>query len=390
MDLLRIVLSRLPLKRLLQNGLIDRSLIRIRMKDVNRSEESVPDPSTYVELSSLQGELCDPHDCKLVTMWILSRAAFLNDFDSYGNFFFGGLDFNIALRSSDPRIRSMAASRYRPETDLPIVDPESIPWTADLRRELLSRLRIDENSSADSRYLFGYLHYPEKPYPTGGILVLRGYIRAVMAGTDGSFEPNPLIDDLVNFLRVSKHVDPYSMGELLISCGYFTHLRDVYVVRGALTHVYPRILKLYLPQIPVAKIDVTITITESLVRRAHEMLRLSDQLDSRYLIFLRILTGGSVDLSGIDDHQKENFVTLMLRVAHPQLTPELVDLVGEDVFDYESNIVLYDLVNYFHIRNAEYPIFNEDDDRYKLHRLFAAGGILKIRDTEIFEQEWIL
>ena len=434
MDLLRIVLSRLPLQNLVyrikewlseeensrikylpgrsielenllsgSNGPIDRHLLRIRLRDVNHLEEPDLELMKYIRICVFQGELCDPYDHKIAAQWLLSRAAFLEDLNSYYHFPEDNVleifEPNIALHSPDLRIRLLAASRYRSEVDLPIIDPESIPWTDDLRRLLLSRLEAGPRTKVSTYYLIGYLRYPGA-FPvelmettTLNIMwIFRGYVQAVMLQTKDPFTSNPLIDNLATFLQRSVFgSNPEAIDRIVTGCGYFAHANKDFVVKRALANIYPQMLErnTSLPSITTVDINSTITITKSLVERADQMLKLSDRFDPYYRNILRILTGRYVNLSGMEGLQRTHLAGLMFRVAHPQLTSEFIDEVGDDlVNNYEPSIVLYDLVNYFRVREAQYPI--QSEDRYKLHRLFAIGGTLRIRSTETFEQNWIL
>ena len=187
MDLLRLVLVRLPMAKIAElvtyEGFpfSDDELIRLRNRYVNRfseagletylrelSKKSSLRITKYYRLCELQGELLHSPMPGMSDYFQFSRAAFLRDRQTYDrlcrNKKVRSPDIVSALISDVPEIQAWAIVLNVSTFDIP--DPEVIHWTPKLMRFYQSRLteylkngptNMDSNLHVKA-YLAGYLH----------------------------------------------------------------------------------------------------------------------------------------------------------------------------------------------------------------------------------------
>lgn len=401
MDLLRLVLVRLPIDRLTEfQEVIDKNFILDRIRVVNRIDEEIGPFDEYVRLCMLQGEISTRFPSVLNYEWVSCRASFLADFETSEGLRLTGSCPNIGLRSSDPRIRSHASLRYTTDG---IVDPASIAWTSEMRKGVLSRFEWDMMNFA-----IGYISYledasvspaqlpvnlpgsprepaqPKLPSVTSKEPMLAGYVNAVMQEASDPFAPIPWLE------KLARDFLPERYEIILVENGY--HYMERYseiTVTKAIQFIWPKLLirscreqlATLMPIIESYWISGNMDITEGLVGRAKEMLDLDLNFSDFYRLLLRIIVGLPVDLSTVHGCDYYTLVIFMIRVAHPQLTKDLTD--GMLLF-WKPTLIAYDLVNYFRVYSDDFPS-RDSDGWYKLQILCANGQAFRLRGTKIFD-----
>lgn len=391
MDLLRLIWIRLPLGRFI--NLPDCGLlIPSRMKVVNCFDDRIirlifPMTVTdYIRICTFQGELCESSPSIIFRQ---ARAAFLCDAELYRVHLpvqRYHQHFHLALRSRMPKIQSLALDRF--DSYSSVDDPEVIEWTPELRAGLLKTIH------KKSDFLIGYLSYPAS-IPLR-ILVFEGFVTAAMKSVD-PFLPCRAIDDLLPKIYDAVTETPYQIKELLVRRGYFAHLDISCNVKGWIfSYIQPALLERYLDDkdvrraartISVKVIAPTLHLSESLVERARRMLKWRDLFSSYYLCFLLILTGQNVDLTTVGRKEVFPLFTLMYRVAHPQLSRELMEQYGSSLGHtrYETTYIVYDAVNFVRVCLKEIPQGLTPEWR-KLEVLVARGQLWQLYGTPIFEE----
>lgn len=427
MDFLRLVLIRLPLRRFVELTEVlpkPRNLIASRMKVVNRSDDgiSVETMSDYVKICEYQGELNPFGPIVIHEDFLATRAAFLQDADSYHEFTIlrrSRIYPDIALRSQVPEIQNSELDWF--SQDSRILDPEAVPWTKSLKPDLqggsdswssTKSLRADFLSrilpfGTHQGFLTGYLLYPDPlPGRLKTLPILEGYIKAAMKSAN-PFIPHPIIDALIPDIYAKVQGDLHALREILLRNGYYTlfFLSDT-PIGLIFAYIQPVLFEHYIGNKSVrgaAKAvsaksigqGVAATLTEDLVRRAGQMLKWSELFSPYYRCFLQILVGREVDLTTVGRKEVFPLFTLMYRVAHPQLTRELMNTYRSSLHRvrYEPSYVAYDVVNFVRICLERIPS-ELTDEWCKLEVLIARGQLWKLRGTPIFEiitvrKKWI-
>lgn len=385
MDLLRIVLAYLPYGRA-----PDDNVVRTRL--VNRIENG-DFPYTYGAICTYQGELSDDSVNWMERKYLCSRAAFLGDVEMFKKFSNSRqtiMDFEIGMRSNVPEIQLLAARSGAAVGT--INDPEVIRWDPELRSILLNRA-LDMIHGSGASFLYGYLFYPEhlsvsvRGYRANLSAVLEGYVTAAIGRITDPFTPDPLIEEAGQITGLHHN------REHLIKLGYFITTGVNLTVDGlfklALSGIQPRLLISLLVRYPEHKDRLAeysrgvnilrgMEITERVVDRARAMLELEVEFADKYQIGLLIVTGG---FCFTPDHLMtlEN-INLMVRVAHPQLTKELIgdNVLDEDVY----GTVFYDLVNLFRVFDPK----PKNVSQHLVHELIARGQLWQIEGTKLFRK----
>lgn len=412
MDLLRTVLQICPIDRILDlweedHELINQKFFLDRLRRVNHLENGVISeiqrlvhsyfPTSYPEVCILQGELSIANLTPVDQRWIACRAAFLGDHDVYRRLPMHTIP-NIGLRSPSLEIRQVTAIECRDSGD--ILDPASIVWNPVMKAAILRK--ASQLFSAPVAFLVGYLSYPnfdtnQIPSTANRGAFFAGYVEAAMVGVTDHFALRPELEIIGAELLIGAYL---TSTKILAEYGCFAYVSEYQYVTISLLHLWPELLRKglrssgsFLAVVRLADTDyvsIGMNITEVIVKRARRMLDLEKEEDMDifspfYRTFLRILLGMPVDLTDFDDDKRDTLVTFMMRVAHPQLTGEMV--VGRSTL-FRPSVVLYDLVNYFRIhRGGSIPLGSADD--HKLQSLFACGQAIRIRDTPLFRKLYI-
>ena len=363
MDLLDLVLARLPLDAFLRTGRDP----TIRIRDVNRLDREI---SYYNLICTLQGELSLTIEPLIPTTLLLSRAAFLRDARAYEYFmttskFDPSPDLDLALISGVPEIQAWALAYGKTAPN----DPDLITWTPGLIRHYDS----DNNSSF---FMRGYLHLETQS--KNAVSYLSGFIAREMIGRD-PFQSIEVIDRLVT--RLSALVDP-DYGNICLKAGYFAPLIDQLISDArklfnfSIDYIQPRLLERLPVQTDIDPSDLSLPLSlfiyHSTVECAKEMLPLIERLYPgavHYIMQLRVICGMQVDEVALRNAKYQvDILNLMITVAHPQMQSGR-NLSGNL---YVSNHVFYDLNRYA----AELPA-EDDGMSEKMHILYASGKMFR-------------
>lgn len=387
MDLLRQILVRLSLERFIIFG-DDLSLVKLRLRAVNRRSDEISDYRSYLRLCTLQGEICSLSHEFVNRTWLTSRAAFLNDSINYDP----SCEFepNIDLRSSDERIKLRVVKLFKPTQTISINDPASIGWTAEMKEITLKALWVPRTLNRENYFLLGYLAYPDSAVVDKDLCaenistIFGGFVEAAMKEISDPFMPHPIIEGIISGAKYS-----HALRSVAFSHGYFAYHEKYRADEAAVRDIQPALLErcwaLRAFTDPALLGDpfpsTAIPITEGLLMRARQMLALERNLTHHYMIFLRILLGLQVDISAVDQRYVNTLIIVMLRIAHPQLTKELIQPIMSFlhiVNHFRACNISYDLVNYFHIMPVTIS------EKVRLHQIFASGKALEIEVSETF------
>ena len=372
MDLLDLVLARLPLDAFLRTGRDP----KIRIRDVNRISPKrsqkfrravrnwPSETPVYALECALQGELSVSATELIPTTLLLSRAAFVGDARMYEYLIttrnYLEIDLDIAISSGVPEIQAWAmahADRVIEVRDLEIIVRS--PW-------LLDYLKVEPDLILSPRYA-GFFHRPLGKHDR--LSYLTGFIEREMIGRDDPFRPIETVDRLIDDMGYGNVGFKETLADNYIYAGYFSPLvgyfdtHAEFLLERALINIQPKLLF----QIPEhIGVDISRVITPSMVVRAREMLPLIEMRSPtsiRYIAQLRIICGLPVDLSEFDsdDSVRQYAIT----VAHPQM-----DFYLRDAGAHYSYDVYYDLDRYFDRRNDH----NFGSDYFKIHLQYARGG----------------
>lgn len=407
MDLLRLVLIRssaeqlLKLSRELPRVIRERLLydwIKLRteftdnrlidcLRQLGYSTEAERFNSIFY-LASYAGEPTAVATGNLTGRMIMARWAFLQQSRSSGNMGRSDIyELDISLMSGIPLIQVEAVENARTKFTIP--DPEIIPWTPEVVAyyESLFHGMSEEELYSGSLTLAGYLQIDilsKISLKTKMQDYIGGYLLAMMQKSSDHFAAIPELDQLMAKYSVSP-IDTY------MNCfyaGYFPpHLLKsrswVDLLGSAFIYVRPDLVRRLLQidrQFVVDGIRVQngLPITHSLVARAREMLTILDKRYPRPSIYraqLRALCGLPIDTEYLEAAKH-----IMLSVAHPQVTADILGSIGSR---YPSS-VYYDLVNFFRVgtRYSDRSIFASYQgfaDR-ELTLLYVQGKLLDAYD----------
>lgn len=368
MDLLRLVLARLPLEWFYPAQL-GHALIETRQRAVNRILE--PTVVDYYTECALQGEI-NPYRM-LHGKYTWDRAVFLDQYipDIVG----WQIDLDVALHYARPEMQIRICRSVGPY-NFKVLDPERIKWTAETRKYLLEDLRANTEENA---FLIGYLAYPDSIPSSEDFLhgILQGYVRAAVGSRNGWISDPKLETAVLDYLR-RYNLDPVIVEDDLIAQGYFSLINNPRLpavdpmnaedlTEAGLGTIEPDLLRT--PISTEVLPNRWITISVSLIERARRMLTLPFSFSPKYRTILRIIVGET--LSDVDLHLAEQYPQIglyLMHVAHPQLTSEIVQ--SSYVHYRDSGIrclIFYDLIHYFRIVE---PSVSDD---HKLHELAARG-----------------
>lgn len=364
MDLLDLVLARLPVDAFLKTGrdpIIRRkvvnklSLIK-RQKFYSRRKWLGWDISqAYILECALQSELSISAKQFIPTTLLCSRAAFLRDARWYEYFVttsdtYLDLNLDFALISEVPEIQALALT-YNFGGVL-VDSPELINWTPGLIRYLSAK-----NTNVPDR-LRGYLHIATSSRVDRDYI--SGFIQSEMEQQIDPFQPNPKIDEIESedLLKISV-----KNGYFARTIGYDNEL----LVKLSMKYVQPKLLA-RLQKIRTTEFIIAKSITRSMIKRVREMLSLIEQLYPEAVLYrsqLRVICGMSVDVS--DPHFEWKIIGVMEAVAHPQIRE--VELYHPT---YLSHGVYYDLNRYVFPKGLPHS----DRDIGKIHVLYAIGATI--------------
>ena len=389
MDLLRQILVRLPITGLQKIIHVDRALILLRLRVVNHLDETILDGTgslfgRYFVICGFQGEFLSVDDAPIDYHFMLERAVFMEDEKRFSKMLSrGALGSALDLYSPSPLIRQKTVERITPSH---VTAPEDIVWTGKMKETM--QKRIDRYDC--SEFLRGYMAYGSNSgdYKIGMEKYLSGYITAAMREAD----PFQINDAVENLHKV--HEQPGQRTVNLVG-GYYKYA-TVEDIPFTVMLVQSGLLEHFLSAgVSVGKIDVTVSpyglrITRKVVANAECLLKLEkngELFSDHYRMVLRILTGRSVQLGAFTDIALQDLIVFMWRVAHPQLTRDLmihVTPIVKNNASRNSSWVFYDLVNFFNI-GAE---VEEGLATYQDRLLFARGQTMRIAGSNRFK--WFL
>ena len=379
MDLLRQILARLPLQRIFDLSLSDRSFFNVRLRVVNRISEDYLDGligmaintfNAYFILCTAQGELCDrfllPRELHCARATFLRQKLCISPAPN--------LDLILATEDLGVIIPTLESSR----NPYGIIDLQSVNWRPDSLRSKSEDCQSESRSETknDGRQIIafyqrkilgtpakllnrsaiglaGYLHIPLRDKKADmwiSQIYARMYVLSEMKRHPDPFAPIPDLDQFLKDLQINldKRVD------IAISSGYFGFnigAIDIGILkRYAIRYVQPRLLD-YLPFDDLSiGVGVLLSTTHHLVERAREMIVLIKRRHPRsvgYLIQLQVICGQDIDFSVLDslgDMDRDSIAISMIGVAHPQLTAKML---GGIVGASGPTVIRYNLVNYF-------------------------------------------
>lgn len=407
MDLLRVVLLRLPVDRLIDlREVVDHRFIRERLKVVNQLETDLAsDFDPYIKFCIFQGELVENPVARLsagtaMLKWLAPRAIFLRNARLYRQYLDGlnrdFFDLNAGLQSDVPEIRAASTSHFVPHLMTTPINYGAIQWTDEMKRDLLARFY--PGCRYAGRYLFGYLSYPG---PLTNVKLERrdslfeGYIAAALENRQT--EIIPTLETVAEDLCISSDI-PWGHVQYCLEVGGYRHYDgDDSALHRILRHINPDHLELKLRtshdamikccrDFDIRKMLSYVAVNELLLKRVRKMLAIDRTnrmiFSSVYRTYLRILLGQSVELEEFNTDQKIFFIHQMIQIAHPQLTSEMFEMVHASIGVRSISVVTYDLINYFKVCESPFG------DWYNLQILVGRGQLMEIRDTMRFKALW--
>lgn len=232
MDLLRLVLARLPLQRIIELNLSD--LVEVRSKAINCSDTKFENFRQYVLFSMSQGEICE-EDLFHINL-IAARKVFLGFDQIVADPTMKYFDFELIMRTNVPELQEQICRNVRIE-DIAVRDHRSIRWTSEAKIILRNRL-IDNFAgpapiqSEQLCFLHGYLLYPLKFHHAGQACTafesLKGYIAA--ATVVDPFASSQLVEDAIEVTLCGVKMKPEHLDDLKIQYGYFANLHRPTVI----------------------------------------------------------------------------------------------------------------------------------------------------------------
>lgn len=389
MDLLYLVLQELPAGVLsdwqneFEKGgisiqrIINQRTDRVRADKLSTlpssEEDFIPDRlDRYLHLTTSMGEMHDKASAYLSVHTLRSRATFLRDPKWYLHFTSEcaiDLNFQEALETGVVEIQARVLSMCNDtpsiiglylDSALEDIDITTIPWTNSLMSVLgmmIQEFRVSFPTHYGIDTIAGFLqiqNYTIAAHTRARERYLYGYVWREMSIATNRFASNLRIDTLVDNLyqfRVSKissgSAEAFEIVSVFISCGYFPPpLFDRYdsLIKLGIEHVQPDLIERFDGGVVsgiTSTILRTIRITPDLIDRCRRMLKLN--VSAEYRTSLRILLGMHVDLESI----VIDSARLMVRVAHPQVTKALIDLViqNDNDFTLDNMGIYYDLQN---------------------------------------------
>ena len=413
MDLLRLVLARLPINVIHQYIDEREKIYKLRAKVVNGFTSELVSRD-YLKLCAFQGEFVDIFANQLCDLY-RSRAAFVGDLDTFRRYRDGVPDLDIAFASGVPEIEYHAFRLLRYSTNpRSVIDVTLIPRKEVYRKSFMELVKTPQSRFIKDATVLGYMSYPDiirDDRLSRNESVFLGFVKAIR-----EFEhPDPFaVDfrieyDLPRFLQPLVNTARQPINQKLIFEGYFYDYLERGGILNALSCVQPRLLMIYVenPQWSASvralllKADFLpelfgyirdalnyMRITQSLVDRAKEMLRLEPKVSfpSEYRNYLLVITGQNVRTDFADDVFHRPLYSLMIAVAHPQLTMQILVAIDHNLIP--SNI-FYDLPNYFTVSMIRTDNVDQFPNyRHKLHMLFATGQFWRLRDLKTSDDLW--
>lgn len=402
MDLLRLVLARLPINIL-------RGLNIAAKEAIYKLRAGFTPGDSYLKLCAFQGEFVDVFENQLCDLY-RSRAAFLGDLDAFRKYPDGVPNFDVAFSSGIPEIQDEAFRLLLRSLDSRSVnDVTLVPRRASFRKSLTELAKTAQVGDVGDATIIGYVNYPNRVIYNRKMSVANsesmflGFVKGIMTNEKPDpFTVDPRIEsDLKRFVTSHEHM----IYQRLIMEGYFYNHHERDGLLNALSGIQPRLFAEYVTAPNVKTKILTphfvnvlfesiddmirysgLTITQTVVDRAREMLRMETEgrivFHPNYRNYLLVMTGQNVDRV----EKGEVIYRLMTAVAHPQLTKERI--IGMEVCSIRSNI-FYDLPNYFAIQDREMDGFSIPPDIfYKLHFLFATGQFGKARHSSAGNILW--
>lgn len=398
MDLLRQVLARLPVDGLLELWISDDSLVKTRLRTVNRLPEAFLDNLqviyrttsfyTYAMLSMLHGELNSEGLSYISPHAALDRALFTDDRERL-IWYYSYLNnpsittVNLALLSgNEEAILLMLGGGGK--NIFQVIDPEIIKWTPrvlrkyeDLITKLPSEMLTSHNGVAA---LAGYFRIPiadrlirqsrGKPiFNREAVLEYwQNYFLSYMNQFTDNFADRPELNQILDSLPM-----PSIKRSICFYAGYFPPWLIASAGANPLAvlaakYIRPEILE----RLSGVKIDLRISeidqmkITHSLVRRAYRAIEVVENLyptQLEYKTLLQALCGLPLDIN----HLNPESVVVMEAVAHPQF---LAGMSRQGKLPETS--VRYDLVNY--VRQV---VANPQREDANIRMAYVEGKILQ-------------
>lgn len=388
MDLLTLILLRLPIGRLIDlNQIADKDFVQQRLRAVNQLDMKMP-LEAYVTFCGIQGELCEqiPRSSDRVAGFLLGRAAFLKDTQLYLSFCkcADTIDLNAALQSDVPEIQNIALEKSHLRAP---IDYSAINWTPDLKERFLRR-------NADDHFMHGYLIYPGKlvveEHATRGEILstLDGYVTAAVSESEDQTTVIPAVESAVADIR---DIPSQTIEYHLRNCGYYADLDGALPI--ALRQIHSgMILKILgsgdkrmierCKKFSASEISITLKVNKSLLDHSRRLLtadRTGEIFSKSYRTFLQISLGLPVQRAEFTRDEEEVLNSLMLLVAHPQLSQTAYHLGKME------SMIQYDPVNYFRcIPVDESPSV----DQRNLYALIARGQLSLVYNTPMFITIW--
>lgn len=370
MDLLRLILVHLPLKRVPQT-LVDRQFIELRLKVINQMPETAArDFQSYVELCTYQGEVCSQSYRYVPRRLLAARAGLLHDKAMF-LLYRGTTDLDLILQSLPSPEESRDFNDRSSITAIAsagsIRNPDSICWTPGLRRYCTAQNPLLAGLSKTDRD--GY------------------YIEYFRSEMKRHSDPFASVEHLDTILETCLN---QSIAKICAEAGYFPPklfnigLSDRELFSLAFRYVQPKLLRRlspywdflieYFQNINNSEIYPIWPFTPDKVERAREMIGVVKELYpnfTRYLTIIRVLTGQLIELGQLDSRDYGYVTDLMSDIAHPQLR---LDMLRSGMMNFPGSIH-YDLS--VHFRNV--VGFSVD---LRLVLFYCQGNFMKIFSPE--------